>query len=140
MVLLDNQVGSPNGVLNNEMFDISSNESDLDEIALPNDEEVNSDNGVIPQSPNEDVITIIYNTGIPPFRIREVRMWDKIGNPQSPNHIEHGYSIKDLSEENRIMISSINEAIKLMLAITTNMSRVIKNIIEKQESKDKIKE
>ncbi|GJY34201.1 hypothetical protein Tco_0418670 [Tanacetum coccineum] len=38
------------------------------------------------------------------------------------------------------MLSSINEEIKLMLAISTNMSRVIKNIIEKQESKDSHKE
>nr|GEX04136.1 hypothetical protein [Tanacetum cinerariifolium] len=70
--------------------------------------------------------------------LREVRMWDKIWNPLSPNHIVHGYSIKDLSEENRNMLSSINEAIKPMLAITTNMSRIIKNITEKQESKDYI--
>ncbi|GJZ64960.1 hypothetical protein Tco_0621656 [Tanacetum coccineum] len=140
MVLPNNQVGSPNSMLDIEMFDISSNESDLDVIALPNDEEFNSDNVVIPQSPNEEVITRIYNTGIPPFLIWEVRMWDKIGNPLSPNHIEHGYTIKYLSKENMNILSSINEAIKLMLAITTNMSRVIKNIIEKQESKDNIKE
>ncbi|GKA79960.1 hypothetical protein Tco_0786556 [Tanacetum coccineum] len=140
MVLSNNQVSSPNSMLNNEMFDISSNESDLDVITHPNDEEVNNDNVVIPQSPNEEVITRIYNTRIPPFQIREVRMWDKIGNPLSTNHIEHGYSIKDLSEENRNILSSINEAIKLMLAITTNMSHVIENIIEKQESKENIKE
>nr|GEV70265.1 hypothetical protein [Tanacetum cinerariifolium] len=34
----------------------------------------------------------------------------------------------------------INEEMKLMLAVTTNMSRVIKNIIKKQESKDNLKE
>ncbi|GJR25057.1 hypothetical protein Tco_0973584 [Tanacetum coccineum] len=143
MVLLDNQVGSPNSVLDNEMFDISSDEFDIDVIALSNDEEVNSDNVVIAQSPNEKVITRIYKTGIPPFLIREGGIWDKIRNPLSLNQIEQGYSIycentintinpiKDLREENRNMLSSINEAIKLMLAITTNMSIVIKNIIEK---------
>ncbi|GKD68622.1 hypothetical protein Tco_1322712, partial [Tanacetum coccineum] len=141
MVLLDNQVGSPNSVLDNEMFDISSDEFDIDVIALSNDEEVNSDNVVIRQSPNEEVITRIYNTRIPPpSLIREVGIWDKIGNSLSLNHIEHGYSIKDLSEENKNMISSINEEIKLILAITTNMSRVIEDIIEQQESKDNIKE
>ncbi|GJT89351.1 hypothetical protein Tco_1071068 [Tanacetum coccineum] len=149
---MDNQVGSPNSVFDNEMFEISSNESDLDVITRLNDEEVNSDNVVIPQSPNKEVITRIYNTMISPSLIREVMIWDKIGNPLSPNHIEHGYSIycentintiisiKDLSEENMNMLSSINEAIKLTLAITTNMSRVIENIIEKQESSDNIKE
>ncbi|GJV64176.1 hypothetical protein Tco_1475004 [Tanacetum coccineum] len=65
MVLPVNQVGSPNSVLDNEIFDNSSNEFDLDEITLPGDEEVNSDNVVIPQSPNEDVITRVYNTKIP---------------------------------------------------------------------------
>ncbi|GJZ07041.1 hypothetical protein Tco_0540834 [Tanacetum coccineum] len=152
MVLPDNQVGSPNSVLDNEMFEISSNESDFDANAHSNDKEVNSDNVVIPQSPNEEVITRIYNTGIPPSLIKEIRIWDKIGNPLSPNHIEHDYliycentintinSIKDPSEENMNMLSSINEAIKLMLAITTNTSRVIENIIENQESKDNLKE
>ncbi|GKA73063.1 hypothetical protein Tco_0779279 [Tanacetum coccineum] len=152
MVLPDNQVGSPNSMLDNEMFEISSNAFDLDVMDHPNDEEVNSDNVVILQYPNEEVITRIYNTGTAPLLIREVMIWDKIRNPLSLNHIEHGYSIyyentinminsiKDLSEENRNMFSFINEAIKLMLAMTTNMSRVIENIIEKQESKDNIKE
>ncbi|GJZ24619.1 hypothetical protein Tco_0562078, partial [Tanacetum coccineum] len=41
-------VGSPNSALDNEIFDNLSNESDLDEITLLGDEEVNSDNVVIP--------------------------------------------------------------------------------------------
>ncbi|GJS93378.1 hypothetical protein Tco_0800346 [Tanacetum coccineum] len=57
MVLPDNQVESPNSVLINEMFEISSNESDFDANAHPNDEEVNRDNVVILQSPNEEAIT-----------------------------------------------------------------------------------
>ncbi|GKG17189.1 hypothetical protein Tco_0362146 [Tanacetum coccineum] len=73
MVLLDNQVGSPNSVLDNEIFEILSNESDFDANARPNDEEVNSDNVVIPQSPNEEMITRIYNIGIPPS-LREYRI------------------------------------------------------------------
>ncbi|GJY34202.1 hypothetical protein Tco_0418671 [Tanacetum coccineum] len=68
------KVGSLNTVLDNEMFEISSNESDLDANTHPNDEEVNSDNVIIPQYPNEEVITRIYNTGIPPSLIREVRI------------------------------------------------------------------
>ncbi|GKB03286.1 hypothetical protein Tco_0831375 [Tanacetum coccineum] len=48
--------------------------------------------------------------------------------------------IKDLREDNKDMLSSINEAIKLMLAITTNMICVVKNDIGKEESKDNLKE
>nr|GEV58153.1 hypothetical protein [Tanacetum cinerariifolium] len=47
-------------------------------------------------------------------------------------------SIKDLMEENRDMLSSVNKAIKLMLAIATNMSCVTENDIRKEESKDKL--
>ncbi|GJV28749.1 hypothetical protein Tco_1385197 [Tanacetum coccineum] len=49
-------------------------------------------------------------------------------------------SIKDLREENRDMFSSINEAIKLMLAVATNMSCVVENNIGKEESKDNLKD
>nr|GEW39792.1 hypothetical protein [Tanacetum cinerariifolium] len=93
------------------MFEILSDEFDFEANAHPYDEEVNNDNVVIPQSPNEE-----------------------------ENIINMINSIKDLSEENMNMLSSINEAIKLMLAITTNRNRVIKNIIEKQESKHNLKE
>ncbi|GKF11216.1 hypothetical protein Tco_0049142, partial [Tanacetum coccineum] len=48
-------------------------------------------------------------------------------------------SIKDLREENKDMFSSINEAIKLMLAIATNMSCVVENDIGKEGSKDNLK-
>ncbi|GKD89056.1 hypothetical protein Tco_1364563 [Tanacetum coccineum] len=50
--------------------------------------------------------------------------------PQTPN----------LREDNKDVLSSINEAIKLMLAITTNMSYVVKNDIGKEESKDNLRE
>nr|GEV64992.1 integrase, catalytic region, zinc finger, CCHC-type, peptidase aspartic, catalytic [Tanacetum cinerariifolium] len=46
----------------------------------------------------------------------------------------------NLKEENRDMFSSINEAIKLMLAVATNMSCVVENDIGKEESKDNLKE
>nr|GEU85943.1 hypothetical protein [Tanacetum cinerariifolium] len=42
----------------------------------------------------------------------------------------------NLREENRDMLSFINKAIKLMLAIATNMSYVVENNIRKEESKD----
>ncbi|GJY63910.1 hypothetical protein Tco_0465370 [Tanacetum coccineum] len=74
MVLPDNQVESPNSVLINEMFEISSNESDFDVNAHPNDEEVNRDNVVILQSPNEEAITRVHNTMIPPSLIKEDRI------------------------------------------------------------------
>ncbi|GJS98300.1 hypothetical protein Tco_0819470 [Tanacetum coccineum] len=90
MVLPDNQDDSPKSVLENEMFEISSNEYDFEVDGHPNDEEVNNDNVVIPKAPNEKIITRIYNTGIPSSLIREYRIWDKIENPLSPNLIEHG--------------------------------------------------
>ncbi|GKE86003.1 hypothetical protein Tco_1559745, partial [Tanacetum coccineum] len=126
MVLSDNQGSSSKSVLDDKVFEDSINDSDFDVDLYLNDEE---DNG-----------------------IGEDRIWDKIGNPRSPNHIEHGYSIcceniinminsiKDLREENRDMLSSINEAIKLMLAVTTNMSFVVENEVGKEESKDNLKE
>ncbi|GJR02829.1 hypothetical protein Tco_0525813 [Tanacetum coccineum] len=148
MVLSDNHEGSPRSVLENEMFEISSNELDFEADDHPNDEEVNNNNAAIPQAPNEAMLTRIYNTGIPLSLIREEKIWGKIGNPLSPNLVEHGnsiccentintvISIKDLREENRNMLSSINEAIKLMLAITTKMSCEIEEISKKLESKE----
>ncbi|GKE12903.1 hypothetical protein Tco_1416454 [Tanacetum coccineum] len=88
MVLPDNQDDSPRSVLENHMFEISSNESRFDSDDHLNDEEANNE------------------------------MW----------------------EENNHMLYSINEAIKLMLAITTNMSRVIEDIGVKLESKDNFDE
>ncbi|GKD28561.1 hypothetical protein Tco_1239339 [Tanacetum coccineum] len=152
MVLPDNQGSSPKSVFDDKAFEDSSNESDFDVDLYLNDEE---DNVVVPQTPSEEVRTRIYNTRIPPSLIRgiwEEKIWDKIGNPLSPNHNEHGYSIfceniihminsiKDLREKNSDMFSSINEAIKLMLAVTTNMSCVVENDVGKEESKDNIKE
>ncbi|GJW88620.1 hypothetical protein Tco_0163960 [Tanacetum coccineum] len=52
---------------------------------------------------------------------------------------EDWHNVED-NEENRDMLSSINEAIKLMLAITINMSPVIENYIRKEESKDNLNE
>ncbi|GKC51473.1 hypothetical protein Tco_1074218 [Tanacetum coccineum] len=148
MVLPDNQEDSPRSVLDNEMFEISSNKSGFEADEHPNDEENNNDITAIPQAPSEATITRIYNTRIPPSLMREDKIWDKIGNPLSPNLIEHGNficcentinmvnSIKDLREENKNMLSSINKAIKLMLAITTKMCGVIEEISNKLESKD----
>ncbi|GJZ89817.1 hypothetical protein Tco_0661744 [Tanacetum coccineum] len=149
MKLQNNQVSSPKSVLNNKAFEDSSSDSDFDE-----DWYQIEDNGVdvvIPQTSSQEVSTRIHNTKIHPSLTegsREDRTCDKIGNPLSPNHIRHDYSIccenpmnminsiEDLREENKNMISSINEAIKLILAITINMSRVIKNYIRKEESQD----
>ncbi|GKB22873.1 retrotransposon protein [Tanacetum coccineum] len=148
-------VSSPKSVLDDKVLEDSSSDSEFDVDLYLNNEEDNVNDVVILQTPSKEVRTRIYNTGIPPYLIRgiwEVRIWDKIGNPLSPNYIGHGYSIccentinminliKDLREENRDMISSINEAIKLMLAITTNMSCVVENDIGKEESKDNLKE
>ncbi|GJV05174.1 hypothetical protein Tco_1338743 [Tanacetum coccineum] len=152
MVFLDNQIGSPNSVLDSKMLDNSSNDSH-EELYL-NDEEDDSDSMVIPQTPSKEIRTRINNTRIPPPLIRGIRedkIYDKIRNPLSPNDIERGYYIccektikminliKDLREENRDMFSSINEAIKFMLAVATSMSCVIKNDIGKEGLKDNLK-
>ncbi|GJY61728.1 hypothetical protein Tco_0462385 [Tanacetum coccineum] len=143
MVLSDNQEDSPRSVLDNDMFEISSNESGFEADEHPDDEENNNDIAATPQAHSEAMITRIYNTRIPPSLMREDKIWDKISNPLSPNLIERGNSIfcentinmvnsiKDLREENRNMLSSINEAIKLMIAITTNMCGVIEKISNK---------
>ncbi|GJS77144.1 hypothetical protein Tco_1297221 [Tanacetum coccineum] len=63
MVLPDNQEDSPRSVLDNEMFEISSNKSGFEADEHPNDEENNNDITAIPQAPSEAMITRIYNTG-----------------------------------------------------------------------------
>nr|GEU79717.1 hypothetical protein CTI12_AA382530 [Tanacetum cinerariifolium] len=150
-----NQVGSSKNVLDDKALKDSRNGSDFDLDRYLNDEEDNGDNIFVPQTSSEVVRTRIYNTGITSSLIRgteEGRILDKIGTPLSPNHTERGYSIccentinminsiKDLREENRDMLSSINEAIKIMLAVATNMSCVNENDIRKEESKDNLKE
>ncbi|GJS55625.1 hypothetical protein Tco_0628987 [Tanacetum coccineum] len=152
MMLLDNQSGSPNSVLDSKMLENSRNDSH-EELYL-NDEEDDGDSIVVPQTPSEEIRTKIDNTRVPPPLIRgigEDKISDKIGNPLSLNHIEHGYSIycentiemissiKDIIEENMDMFSSISEAIKLMLAIVTNMICVIENDIGNEASKDNLK-
>ncbi|GJR37378.1 hypothetical protein Tco_1213062 [Tanacetum coccineum] len=147
---------SPNNVLDSKMLDNSSNDSYVSNKELYlNDEEDDGDIMVVLQTPSKEIRTRIDNTRVPPPLIRgtgEDKIWDKIGNPLSPNHIKCGYSIcceniidminsiKDLREENRDMFSSINEAIKLILAVATNMSCVIKNDIGKEGLKDNLKE
>ncbi|GJY29030.1 hypothetical protein Tco_0404797 [Tanacetum coccineum] len=71
MVLPDNQDDSPRSVPENDMFEISSNESKFDTDDNPNNEEVNNEIVVVSKDPNEEMITKIYNTGIPPSLIRE---------------------------------------------------------------------
>ncbi|GJX00233.1 hypothetical protein Tco_0184146 [Tanacetum coccineum] len=128
-VLPNNQVSSLKSVLYNKALENSSSNSDIDEDWYNVEDNIN------------DVV-------IPQITIEEDRTWDKIGNPLIPNNIGNGYSIccentmnminsvEDLKEDTRNMLSSINEGIKLMLAITINMSRVIKTYIEKEKSKD----
>ncbi|GJT70004.1 hypothetical protein Tco_1029290 [Tanacetum coccineum] len=116
--------------------------------------EDDDDSMVVPQTPSEKIRTRIDNTRVTPPLIRGIRedkIWGKIRNPLSPNQNERGYfvccenaveminSIKDLREENRDMFSSINEAIKLMLDVATNMSCVVENDIGKEGSKDNLK-
>ncbi|GJR46765.1 hypothetical protein Tco_1314868 [Tanacetum coccineum] len=100
------------------------------------------DNMIIPQTPSEEIRTRIDNTKFPPSLLKEIEedeIWKNIKNPLSPNHIERGYSIycenkidtinsiKDHREENRAMFMSINDAIKLLISVATNMSCVVEN-------------
>ncbi|GJY39376.1 hypothetical protein Tco_0425740 [Tanacetum coccineum] len=52
MVLSDNQIGSPDSVLDDKMFENSSNDSDFNVELYLNDEEHNDDNVVVPQTLN----------------------------------------------------------------------------------------
>ncbi|GKB90898.1 hypothetical protein Tco_0963170 [Tanacetum coccineum] len=72
MVLPDNQISSPNSVLDDKVFENSSNDSDFNVDLYLNDEEDNGDNLVIPHIPNEELRTRIYNTRIPPSLIRGI--------------------------------------------------------------------
>ncbi|GKA16974.1 hypothetical protein Tco_0696811 [Tanacetum coccineum] len=72
MVLSDNQGSSPKSVLDDKMFEDSSNDSDFDVDLYLNDEVDNGDNVVVPQTPNEEVRTRIYNTRIPLFNKRDM--------------------------------------------------------------------
>ncbi|GJU93652.1 hypothetical protein Tco_1318408 [Tanacetum coccineum] len=110
MVLLDNQGSSSKSVLNDKAFEDSRNDSEFDVDLYLNDEEDNGDNMAIPQTPSKE------------------------------NTINMINSIKDLKEENKDMFSSINEAIKLMLAVATNMSCDVENDVGKEEFKDNLKE
>ncbi|GJZ91032.1 hypothetical protein Tco_0662959 [Tanacetum coccineum] len=85
-------------------------DSNFDVDLYLNAEEANGDNVVVPQTPNEENIINMIN------------------------------STKDLREENRNMFSSINEAIKLMLAVATNMNCVVENDFGKEELKNNLKE
>ncbi|GJY22833.1 hypothetical protein Tco_0396491 [Tanacetum coccineum] len=106
MVLPDNSIGSPNNVLNNQIFETLSNDSHASSVEMYlNDEEDDGDSMVIPQTPSEDIRIKIDNT----------------------------------RDENRVMFMSINEAIKLMLAVATSMSRIVENDIGKEGSKDNFK-
>ncbi|GJU80901.1 hypothetical protein Tco_1283266 [Tanacetum coccineum] len=63
MALLDNPIGSLKNVLNNQIFEISSDDSHAlsIEMYLLNEED-DGDNVVIPQTPNEEIRTSIDNT------------------------------------------------------------------------------
>ncbi|GJS16520.1 hypothetical protein Tco_0410992 [Tanacetum coccineum] len=77
--------------------------------------------------------------------VRSLSLKANVLEPGYPKSLKEarGHPIEqviDLREENKDMFSSINEAIKLMLAVATNMSCVIENDIRKEESKDNLKE
>nr|GEV01264.1 hypothetical protein [Tanacetum cinerariifolium] len=156
MMPSDNPLGSPDNVLDNQIFDTVSDDSHpLNVEMYLNDEEDDGDNMIIPQTPSEEIRTRIDNTKCPPSRLDKIKgdeIWKKIRNPLSPNHIDRGYSIfcentidminsiKDYREENRAMFMSINDATKLLLAVATNMSCVVENDTCNEGSKDNFKE
>ncbi|GJV35331.1 hypothetical protein Tco_1407808 [Tanacetum coccineum] len=73
MVLPDNQMGSPYNVLDNQIFETSSNDSHPSNVEMYlNDEEDDGDNMVIPQTPSEEIRTMIDNTKCPPSLLKEI--------------------------------------------------------------------
>ncbi|GJX95762.1 hypothetical protein Tco_0351560 [Tanacetum coccineum] len=66
MVLLNSPTGSSDNVLDNQIFDTSSNESHPSNVDLYlNDEEDDDDNIIIPQTPSEEIMTRIDDTRCP---------------------------------------------------------------------------
>nr|GEW26459.1 hypothetical protein [Tanacetum cinerariifolium] len=103
MVLYDNPMGSLNNVIDNQIFNISSDESYASSVKMYlNDEEDDGDSMAIPQTLSEEIRTKIDNTR------------------------------KDHREEDKAMFMSVNKVIKLMLSIATNMSSVVENEIGKE--------
>nr|GEX86578.1 hypothetical protein [Tanacetum cinerariifolium] len=73
MVLLDNPLGSPDNVLDKQIFDTVSDDSHQSntEIYL-NDEEDDGDNMIIPQTPSEKIRTRIDNIKCPPSFLKKI--------------------------------------------------------------------
>nr|GEX71327.1 hypothetical protein [Tanacetum cinerariifolium] len=74
MVLPDNPLGSPNNVLNNQIFDTLRNDSFSSNVEMYfNDEEDNGVDKIIPQSPSKEIRTKIDNTKCPPSLLKKIR-------------------------------------------------------------------
>ncbi|GJV68398.1 hypothetical protein Tco_1483907 [Tanacetum coccineum] len=73
MVLLDNPMGSLDNVLDNQIFDTSSNDSyPSNEEIYFNEEEDDCDNMIISQTLSEEIRTKIDNTRCPPSLLKEI--------------------------------------------------------------------
>nr|GEY42962.1 hypothetical protein [Tanacetum cinerariifolium] len=73
MVYLDNPLRSSDNVLNNQIFDTTSDDSYQSNVEMYlNDEEDDGDNLIIPQTLSKEIMTRIDNTKCPPSFIKEI--------------------------------------------------------------------
>ncbi|GJW89439.1 hypothetical protein Tco_0164779 [Tanacetum coccineum] len=129
MVLLNSPTGSSDNVLDNQIFDTSSNESHPSNVDLYlNDEEDDDDkNNHFLKTQDVKATGSITNDIDSGYSICFENIFDLIN------------SIKDI-KRNIEHVMSIIDGIKLLLAVATNMSCVVENDIGKEGSKDNFKE
>ncbi|GJX14318.1 hypothetical protein Tco_0206076 [Tanacetum coccineum] len=73
MVPPDNPLGSPDNVLDNQIFDAASDDSHPSNVEMYlNDEENDGDNMIIPQTPSKEIRTRYDNTKCPPSLLNEI--------------------------------------------------------------------
>ncbi|GJX39918.1 hypothetical protein Tco_0254908 [Tanacetum coccineum] len=73
MVPPNNPLGSPNNVLDNQIFDTVSYDTHQSNVEMYlNDEEDDGDNMIIPQTPSEEIRTRIDNTKFPPSLLNKI--------------------------------------------------------------------
>ncbi|GJU93147.1 hypothetical protein Tco_1317903 [Tanacetum coccineum] len=137
MVLLENPNGSLDNVLDNQILEISSDDSPASsmEMYLLNEED-DGDNVVVPPILSEEIRNRIDNIMCPPPLLQEIgqdQIWKKDKGTLKPKTYYE-------REENREMFKSINEVIKLMLAVATNMSCLVENDKGKEGRSDNFKD
>ncbi|GJY27696.1 hypothetical protein Tco_0403463 [Tanacetum coccineum] len=129
----------------------SSPSIEYDRINEPIVQDLNGERMVLPDNPmgypdnvldNQIFITSIndsHASSVEMYLNEEENDGDSMVIPQTLSE-KIRTRIDNTRDENRVMFMSINEAIKVMLAVATNMSCVVENNIGKEGSKDNFKE